>query len=56
MRVGYVPQRNLEVAKKEASGWETKYRQSEEARAAAETRASDAEAAVTAAVEAGKTQ
>ena len=54
MRIGYVPERDLEVAKKEASDWEAKYRQSEEARAAAETWASEAEAAVTAAVEAAK--
>ena len=50
MRVGYVPGRDLEVAKKEAKDWETMYRESEEARVAAETRASETETALTTAV------
>ena len=43
-----MPERELEVAKKEASTWETKYRQAEEARLAAEQRAKNAESAATA--------
>ena len=49
-----MPGRDLEVSKKEAKDWEVMYRKSEEARAAAETRASEAETALTAAVEAAK--
>ena len=49
-----MPGCDLEVAKKEAKDCEAMYRESEEARAAAETRASEAETALTAAVEATK--
>ena len=51
-RIGYVPERELEGSKKEANAWETKYRQAEEARVAAERRAGDTELAVTASADA----
>ena len=54
MQIGYVPGRDLEVAKKEAKDWGAMYRGSEEDRVAAETWASEAETALTAMVEAAK--
>ena len=47
-----MPERDLEASKKEANTWETKYRQAEEARVAAERRAGSAESAATVAADA----